>query len=574
AIAPKEQTAPKDGDVKYDGKNKSLLELVGLDPFDEGKYYEVLEVSKYNPNTGEYDVVDLDGFDYNDVEGTGNYKVKLNIIDPTNVKWSSGGTTAVTREANVLKQKLTIADWSSASGSLDEPNVTDADGNVVENYRAYFDVEFYDLDNKLVSGKESWNFGWDDEKYAGQQFTMKLVLKSDDNVEVTEGSEVNHTFIAPAAKPPEIICSTDPTISVKDPNYDTGVDATYTSKGVPVDITGFDGKLIGFLTTGTIEIRVNGEIVKTLSDVVLKDAGTYEIELRITKNFTWNNGGKLISQTIEVHKQQLVAPTLSDFTFDGKNHDAASLSEKGVLSGFDSATMKLTFDGAMLRNVGNYTVVISLKDPANYVFIDDTEDVNRGEKFLGFDENLTEATFNLTISKYLLKVNDAASWHKGDDGMITGYVLPADLDPSVNDALQLQMQIYASAEASEPLGDGAAVEIGKDYWYALGISGNDAVNFDVENARYQYQVELSGAAKFWNNVLGFLKNYWWILAIALALLLLILIIVLAVKKKKKNAILAEEKRQRELAEERERQERLEAERREEKRMEREERMMA
>ncbi|MDE7295634.1 MAG: hypothetical protein K2N84_00020, partial [Clostridia bacterium] len=336
-----------------------------------------------------------------------------------------------------------------------------------------------------------------------------------DYVELTEGSEDKHVFNVPAAKEPDPINSVDPTISVLDPDYSTGVDATYKSSGVPVLISNFDGKMISFLTAGTVEIRINGgDPIKSLSDLVLKDAGTYKVELRITKkNFKWNNGGKVISETIEVHKQQLVAPTLSDFTFDGKSHDGASLSEKGVLSGFDSATMKLTFTGApTLRNVGDYTVVISLKDATNYEFIDDVDEVNRGEKFLGFDENLTEATFNLTISKYLLKVNDAASWHKGDDGMITGYVLPADLDPSVNDALQLQMQIYASAEASEPLGDGAAVEIGKDYWYALGISGNDAVNFDVENARYQYQVELSGAAKFWNNVLGFLKNYWWILA--------------------------------------------------------------
>ncbi|MDE5547749.1 MAG: hypothetical protein K2J30_01970, partial [Clostridia bacterium] len=360
AIAPKEQTSPKDGEVKFDGKNKSLLELMGLDPFDEGKYYEIESVTKKNPLTGGYEPVPA-GFDYNDVDGTGDYQVKVKIIDPDNVKWTSGGTTAVTRDVSVLKQKLTIADWSSAANALDEPNVTDADGAPVPNYRAYFDVEFYDLDGKLISGKDSWDFGWDAEKYEGQQLTMKLVLKNDDNVEVTEGSEVEHVFNVPAAKEPDPINSVDPTISVKDPNYDTGVDATYRGTGIPVDITAFDGKMISFLTAGTIEIRINGETVKALSDVVLKDAGTYEIELRITsKYFKWNNGGKVISQTIEVHKQQVVAPTLSNFTFDGVSHDGASLSAKGVLNGFDSATMKLTFTGApTLRNVGDYTVVIS-----------------------------------------------------------------------------------------------------------------------------------------------------------------------------------------------------------------------
>ncbi|MDE7296100.1 MAG: hypothetical protein K2N84_02425, partial [Clostridia bacterium] len=202
AIAPKEQTAPKDGDVKYDGKNKSLLELMGLDPFDEGKYYEVESVTKKDPLTGDYDPVPA-GFDYNDVDGTGDYQVKVKIIDPTNVKWSSGGTTAITRDVSVLKQKLTIADWSIVPGLLDEPNVTDADGEAVPNYRAYFDVEFYDLDNKLVSGKDSWDFDWTEEKYEGQQLTMVLVLKNGDYVELTEGSEDKHVFNVPAAKEPD-----------------------------------------------------------------------------------------------------------------------------------------------------------------------------------------------------------------------------------------------------------------------------------------------------------------------------------------------------------------------------------
>jgi len=169
---------------------------------------------------------------------------------------------------------------------------------------------------------------------------------------------------------------------------------------------------MGYFTAGTIEVRVNGTPIKTMP-ATLKDAGTYEIELRITsKYFKWNNGSKVISQTITVHKQQLAVPTLSDFTFDGKNHDGASLTEKGVLSGFDGATMKLTFTGGpTLRNAGDYVVTIALKDPTNYEFIDDTAAsiaARFGAKLASLNEERTEATYDLHISKYLLTVNDAA----------------------------------------------------------------------------------------------------------------------------------------------------------------------
>ncbi len=572
-IGHKKQDKPENDAVVYDGTPKSILELAGLDPADEGKYYTIDNLKIYDAEEGAYVPVP-DGFDYSNVDGTGKYSFNVNIIDPANVKWAgaSGGVAPVPVTVEVTKQELSVPEWTEREGAIPLPVVMDAEGKDISgDYSNYFELEFLDASGKVVGKGETWS-GLLEEDYFDVELTLRLTVKNPDCVTTASGSVLETKYVVPnlLGDPTKLAA---PDISAKSDAYEAG--------GVSLILSNYS-ELKSKIDSGVIVLYINGEAQDPANfpdNVKLLHAGTFNIVLQISRgNFVWDsNGTKTLTTEITIDRKGVVLPTLSDFVFDGKTYDAGALSDAGYLSGFDSATMKFSLVGSSkLRDAGDYTATITLLDSDNFYFIVPASAtayvVGLAEPTLNSDGN--EATYTFNVAKYKLTVDDAARWQKGEGGMLTGYTLPAGFDESVD--VKFVITPYESAESDTPVPSGTEITPGVDYWYGLELdpASPDAKNFELDDSRYQYQIELTGAAKFWNNVLGFLKNYWWILLIALLLLLLVLIIVLAVRKKKKNAILAEERRQREIAEERERQERLEAERKEERRMEREERMAA
>ncbi|MDE7296455.1 MAG: hypothetical protein K2N84_04240, partial [Clostridia bacterium] len=102
------------------------------------------------------------------------------------------------------------------------------------------------------------------------------------------------------------------------------------------------------------------------------------------------------------------------------------------------------------------------------------------------------------------------------------------------------------------------------------VSGSENSNGNTNGS----QDSAAGTTGSANGFMGFLQNYWWVLAIAGVVLLVVIFSIVGAKRSKKHKRLVEDKRLQALDEERERQERLEAERKEERRMEQEARMEA